>query len=204
MDKEEIIGQLRANLTALSCIQNLNEAYKLTGYVFNLLQKLEPLDKLLSEKLSAIVITISASVNLEEIHTLAAAGLTELSHAFEEAVLLADSEKMKNPVGNAGRIIRSKDYLRAIKKYQQYYALIEQAERDIIAWPRYQKKLHDLIDRGKYACCRHARFYSNLRIMYFFDIEQKKLVYVDILTKNDFDNSLNRTAIDWKAKFRDL
>jgi hypothetical protein len=202
MDKEGIIGQLHANLTALSCIQNLNEAYKLTGYVFNLLQKLEPLDKLLSEKLSALFVTASASADLEEIHMFATAGLAALGHDALEEAIVTEPEKIKNPVGNARRIIRSKDYLRAIKK--QYYALIEQAERDIIAWPRYQKKLHDLIDRGKYFCCRHARFYGNLRIMYFFDVEQKKLVYADILTKNDFDNSLNRAAIDWKAKFRDL
>lgn len=61
MDKQEILKQLLANFTAVSKVQNSQKAYKITRHIFNLLQKLEILDKTLSEKLSIITANIRNS-----------------------------------------------------------------------------------------------------------------------------------------------
>ncbi len=64
MEKEEILKQLSANFATLSKIENLKDTYKIIGYVFNLLQKLEESDKSLSEKLLVIASNIRNSADL--------------------------------------------------------------------------------------------------------------------------------------------
>lgn len=194
MDKEEILEQLLANFTAVSKVQNSQEAYKITGHIFNLLRKLEPLDKSLAEKISKITASISSSADLEEIQNYANIILKELAEVQK-------SEKRFIP---KLRIAWSKEYKRDIERYQHIKSQILETERAIILSPSFQKKLHEPIKRGKYKGCPHARLTDNMRIIYVVDYAQNKLVYITILTKNDFENSFRIKPLNWIEKYKEL
>jgi len=194
MNQEEIIEQLRANFIALSKIQSLKDAYKITGYVFNLLQKLELLDKTLSEKLSSITANISQSTDFSNIQDLANSALA----------LLASSKIKQKRYLKLDNKVESDDFIFSKEKYANIRYLIDTTKEKLEVAEGYVPNLHRPIKRGKYAKCLHAHVNENIRIMYILDPEQKKLIYIDIISKNDFENSLNIKQINWIEKYKEL
>lgn len=193
MEKGEILKQLLANFTAVSKVQNSQEAYKIIGHIFNLLQKLEKQDKTLSEKLSMITANIRNSGFLQDIQ----------DYANDALALLSLGEAEKKYYLKFKRRVESKEFS-LIKKKSNIKKLIEAIQEKIQNAREYTSNLHLPIERGKYAKCLHARVTKNIRIMYTIDPIQRKLIYIDIISKNDFDNSLRIKSINWIEKYNDL
>jgi hypothetical protein len=160
-----------------------------------LLQKLEPLDKLLAEKLSIISVNINSSSNLSYIQDTANTAL---------ASLLVPNKMQEKRYLKFRRTVESKDFILSKEKYANILHLIEATQPALERAEKYVQNLHLPIERGKYANCLHARVTKNIRIMYIVDPEQKKLIYIDIISKNDFDTSLRAKPADWIEKYKEL
>jgi len=193
MSKEEILKQLLANFTAVSKVQNSQEAYKMTVYIFNLLQKLEKQDKTLSEKLSMITANIRNSGYLQDIQ----------DYANDALALLSLGEAGKKHFLDWDFFVESKDFI-LIKEKSNIKKLIKATQEEIELAELYTSNLHKHIKRGRYAKCRRAKLTDNIRIMYIIDPMQKKLIYITIISKNDFDNSLRIKPVNWIEKYKKL
>lgn len=191
MDEEEIIKQLHANFSAISVAENLSGVYKINDYIFNLLVKLEKINSPLSGKISTYATKISESSDLGTIHNVAKMAFAELRGRKED-------EKYFIP---KLRIVISQEYKQATAKYITNKSQIKATEISILTYPKYEKKLHEPIKSGKYKDCWHARITGNLRTVYFVYYEKGILIFVDIITKNDFDNSTRLKPVNWKEKF---
>ncbi len=87
-----------------------------------------------------------------------------------------------------GKPERTKKYLSACASYASWSAQIKSTEEQIMTSTVYEKKLHEKIIYGKN--CKgylHARITDNLRLMYLYYREEKRIVFDNIVTKNDLD-----------------
>ncbi len=107
-----------------------------------------------------------------------------------ESLFQAESAEMFKPFLDidADKIKRTKKYLSACASYAGWNAQIKSTEEQIMTSTVYDKKLHEKIIYGKN--CKgylHARITDNLRLMYLYYREEKRIVFDNIVTKNDLD-----------------
>lgn len=125
-----------------------------------------------------------------------------LKSEFEEMVKktkkIADDEKtgLEKIMMSAGeekrflfvkRVVKLSSYEDACKKYATWRDQIKKKEELILTASKYNPNLHEIWQTGKWENHRHARLTGNLRIMY--KDELGILIFEDILTKNELDNS---------------
>ncbi len=99
--------------------------------------------------------------------------------------------------------VESKEFI-LIKEQSNIKHVIEDTQEALETAKSYTSNLHQLIKRGKYAKCPHARLTNNIRIIYIVDPKKKKLIYITILSKNDFENSLKIKPVNWIEKYKNL
>lgn len=100
--------------------------------------------------------------------------------------------------------VESKEFILSKKKYANIIKLIKATQEKIQNAREYTPNLHLPIKRGKYAECLHARVKKNIRIMYIIDPIQRKLIYINTISKNDFGNSLRIKPVNWIEKYKQL
>ncbi|VVB80866.1 Uncharacterised protein [uncultured archaeon] len=85
--------------------------------------------------------------------------------------------------------VKTSSYLKALNKYASLKKSISETENKIVSVPQYVDTLHEEWKHGKWQGYLHARVTGNLRIMYLYDEIEKIITFVDILTKNELENS---------------
>jgi len=97
--------------------------------------------------------------------------------------------KQKTYIDATGGISATSEYDDKKRKYSSYNDKIADVEEKIVRSFVFTKKLHEPIKHGKYAGYLHARITENLRIIYIWDARSKALIFTNILTKNELDQT---------------
>lgn len=162
------------------------------------------LQKELKNLFSIVFIAHQKSIEIKELFTIAQVeelveDIQELDSYLEQIRKFirqishySDFWHKRNPHStyiDAKVVIKTNQYKADTKKYNHYKKNILDVENKIETWVDFEKKLHEPIKKGKYGGKLHARVSGNLRIIYAWDGSKKILIYENIVTKNEFDQT---------------
>ncbi len=80
---------------------------------------------------------------------------------------------------------RSNDYKNDCRRYIAFEKNINEMENRILTSSVYQKKLHEFLKEGNWKNYYHARLTDNLRIIFRWDKENKKVKFEAIVTHDE-------------------
>lgn len=162
--------------------QNLREVYSIISQILKLINEIS--DQTIQKKLKTKIVQLQNNIT-GDITSL----LGEVIEYISAILINPITPKQKTYINPTGGINETVEYISKKKKYSAFKNNIAEVEIKITHWPEYARKLHEQIIRGKYKGHLHARITDNLRIIYLWNTKNKTLTYVDIITKNEFDQT---------------
>ncbi len=164
-------------------LDNLSFAYKIAGKLFGLCDSLE--DKDLKFNLKGELARIMQTQYKKEIQQ-----ATKSIFSFIDETKREVKEINKKYIDvKQENVSRSERYKADCRKYSSLEENIEKLEEKIIRAPEYVENLHKEItkQKSKWFGYLHARLTKNLRLMYLWNKEKRKLIFEAIITHDDYD-----------------